>query len=421
MNDMLGGKYMNSEIISVGTELLLGQIDNINTRIISQKLSEIGINVFFHTSVGDNRERISSVFKIALERSDLIIFTGGLGPTLDDLTKETVAEVLRLELNYDEDTLNRIRAFFKKMQREMPENNKKQALVPEGAITIPNESGTAPGIILQTGEKIIILLPGPPNEMEPMLNKFVIPFLRKRLSNEVIKSRVLRFIGIGESSLEQKILDILKKQTNPTVAPLAKQGEVTLRITAKAKSEKDANELIEPIIQAIKERVGEYIYSYDNDPMEAVVGRMLIERRCTISIAESCTGGYLSHLLTNIPGISAVFDRGIISYSNKSKTEILNVPAEILKQKGAVSQETAISMASWIRKLSGTDLGVAITGIAGPDGGTPLKPVGLVFIALSTDSGDLCEKYLFNGNREAIKRRSALAALDLIRRYLKIR
>jgi nicotinamide-nucleotide amidase len=421
MNDMLGGKYMNSEIISVGTELLLGQIDNINTRIISQKLSEIGINVFFHTSVGDNRERISSVFKIALERSDLIIFTGGLGPTLDDLTKETVAEVLRLELNYDEDTLNRIRAFFKKMQREMPENNKKQALVPEGAITIPNESGTAPGIILQTGEKIIILLPGPPNEMEPMLNKFVIPFLRKRLSNEVIKSRVLRFIGIGESSLEQKILDILKKQTNPTVAPLAKQGEVTLRITAKAKSEKDANELIEPIIQAIKERVGEYIYSYDNDPMEAVVGRMLIERRCTISIAESCTGGYLSHLLTNIPGISAVFDRGIISYSNKSKTEILNVPAEILKQKGAVSQETAISMASWIRKLSGTDLGVAITGIAGPDGGTHLKPVGLVFIALSTDSGDLCEKYLFNGSREAIKRRSALAALDLIRRYLKIR
>lgn len=421
MNDMLGGKYMNSEIISVGTELLLGQIDNINTRIISQKLSEIGINVFFHTSVGDNRERISSVFKIALERSDLIIFTGGLGPTLDDLTKETVAEVLRLELNYDEDTLNRIRAFFKKMQREMPENNKKQALVPEGAITIPNESGTAPGIILQTGEKIIILLPGPPNEMEPMLNKFVIPFLRKRLSNEVIKSRVLRFIGIGESSLEQKILDILKKQTNPTVAPLAKQGEVTLRITAKAKSEKDANELIEPIIQAIKERVGEYIYSYDNDPMEAVVGRMLIERRCTISIAESCTGGYLSHLLTNIPGISAVFDRGIISYSNKSKTEILNVPAEILKQKGAVSQETAISMASWIRKLSGTDLGVAITGIAGPDGGTPLKPVGLVFIALSTDSGDLCEKYLFNGSREAIKRRSTLAALDLIRRYLKIR
>ncbi|QSQ10179.1 Putative competence-damage inducible protein [Koleobacter methoxysyntrophicus] len=412
---------MNSEIISVGTELLLGQIDNINTRIISQKLSEIGINVFFHTSVGDNRERISSVFKIALERSDLIIFTGGLGPTLDDLTKETVAEVLRLELNYDEDTLNRIRAFFKKMQREMPENNKKQALVPEGAITIPNENGTAPGIILQTGEKIIILLPGPPNEMEPMLNKFVIPFLRKRLSNEVIKSRVLRFIGIGESSLEQKILDILKKQTNPTVAPLAKQGEVTLRITAKAKSEKDANELIEPIIQTIKERVGEYIYSYDNDPMEAVVGRMLIERRCTISIAESCTGGYLSHLLTNIPGISAVFDRGIISYSNKSKTEILNVPAEILKQKGAVSQETAISMASWIRKLSGTDLGVAITGIAGPDGGTPLKPVGLVFIALSTDSGDLCEKYLFNGNREAIKRRSALAALDLIRRYLKIR
>lgn len=419
---MLGGKCMNSEIISVGTELLLGQIDNINTRIISQKLSEIGINVFFHTSVGDNRERISSIFKIALERSDLIIFTGGLGPTLDDLTKETVAEVLGLELNYDEDILNRIQAFFKGMHREMPENNKKQALVPEGAITIQNENGTAPGIILQTGEKIIILLPGPPNEMEPMLNKFVIPFLRKRLNNnEVIKSKVLRFIGIGESFLEQKILDILRRQTNPTVAPLAKQGEVTLRITAKAKSEKDANELIEPIIQIIKERVGEYIYSYDNDPLEAVVGRMLIERRCTISIAESCTGGYLSHLLTNIPGISAVFDRGIISYSNKSKIEILNVPAEILKQKGAVSQETAISMASWIRKLSGTDLGVAITGIAGPDGGTPLKPVGLVFIALSTDSGSFCEKYLFNGNREAIKRRSALAALDLIRRYLKIR
>ncbi len=409
---------MDAEIISVGTELLLGQIINTNAQYISQQLSELGINVFYQTSVGDNRNRLSSILKNALDRSDLIILTGGLGPTLDDITKEVVSEVMGLELYMDEKVLANIEAHFQKRGLKMSENNKRQALIPKGSRVIPNYNGTAPGIYIQANKKNIILLPGPPKEMKPMLKQFVLPYLRENFGCGLIKSKIINLVGISESSLEEKILDIIKNQSNPTIAPLAKEDGIILRITAKARTEKDASVLIEPVVNSIKERVGNYIYSYDNKPIQEVVGEILLERNCTISIAESCTGGYISHLLTNIPGISAVFNRSIISYSNESKIENLNVPPDILNSYGAVSKETAILMASGVRKLANTDIGLSVTGIAGPGGGTSEKPVGLVFVALSSYSGDFYEKHIFSGDREIIKKRSALAAFNLIRKYL---
>ena len=408
---------MDAEIISVGTELLLGQIINTNAQYISQQLSELGINVFYQTSVGDNRNRLSSILKNALDRSDLIILTGGLGPTLDDITKEVVSEVMGLELYMDEKVLANIEAHFQKRGLKMSENNKRQALIPKGSRVIPNYNGTAPGIYIQANKKNIILLPAP-KEMKPMLKQFVLPYLRENFGCGLIKSKIINLVGISESSLEEKILDIIKNQSNPTIAPLAKEDGIILRITAKARTEKDASVLIEPVVNSIKERVGNYIYSYDNKPIQEVVGEILLERNCTISIAESCTGGYISHLLTNIPGISAVFNRSIISYSNESKIENLNVPPDILNSYGAVSKETAILMASGVRKLANTDIGLSVTGIAGPGGGTSEKPVGLVFVALSSYSGDFYEKHIFSGDREIIKKRSALAAFNLIRKYL---
>ncbi len=409
---------MDAEIISVGTELLLGQIINTNAQYISQQLSELGINVFYQTSVGDNRYRLSYILKNALDRSDLIILTGGLGPTLDDITKEVVSEVMGLELNMDEKILTTIEVYFQKRGLKMSGNNKKQALIPKGAMVIPNYNGTAPGIYIQTNEKIIILLPGPPKEMKPMLKQFVLPYLQESFRCEVIKSKILNFVGIGESSLEDKISDIIKNQSNPTIAPLAKEDGVILRITAKAKTEKDAEALIKPVVNSIKKKVGNYIYSYDNKSIQEVVGEMLLEKKSTISIAESCTGGYISHLLTNVPGISAVLNRSIISYSNISKMEDLKVPSDILNNYGAVSKETALLMASGVRKLANTDIGLSVTGIAGPDGGTSEKPIGLVFVALSNYRGNFYEKHIFSGDREIIKKRSALAAFNLIRKHL---
>lgn len=409
---------MKAETIAVGTELLLGQISNTNAQIISKALQEIGVDVFYHTCVGDNEERIKRVFKIALERSDIIIFTGGLGPTMDDLTKETVASFLNLPLVLDEPSLERIKDYFKKRERPMTQNNYKQALVPEGSVPIINKKGTAPGVLLKYGEKIIIMLPGPPFEMEPMLVESVIPYLAK-LSKKTIFSRVLKFYGIGESLLEEKIKDLIVRQSNPTIAPLAKMGEVTLRITAKAQDLETAKKLIGPVEKEIEKRVGEYLYGYDGEQIEDIVARMLISGKISISIAESCTGGLLAHKLTNVPGISEVFDRGVVSYSNKSKQDLLYVKAETLEKYGAVSEQTAGEMAKGIRVISGTDIGVSITGIAGPGGGTPEKPVGLVYIGFADSKTLLVEKHLFTGDRMDIKQRSADAALHMIRKMLK--
>ncbi|MCR4430577.1 MAG: competence/damage-inducible protein A [Tepidanaerobacteraceae bacterium] len=408
---------MKAETIAVGSELLLGQISNTNAQIISKALQKIGIDVFYHTCVGDNEERIKQVFKIAMERSDIIIFTGGLGPTMDDLTKETVASFLNLPLVLDESSLKKIKSYFDKRGRTMTQNNYKQALIPEGSEPIMNKNGTAPGVLLKFCGKIIIMLPGPPFEMEPMLMESVIPYLSK-LSQKTIFSRVLKFYGIGESLLEEKIKDLIIIQSNPTIAPLAKMGEVTLRITAKAQDLETAEKMIQPIEKEIKDRVGEYFYGYDEERIEEIVAKMLISSKTTISIAESCTGGLLAHKLTDIPGISDVFDRCIVSYSNKSKQELLRVKAETIEKHGAVSEKAAAEMAEGIRILSGTDIGVSITGIAGPGGGTQEKPVGLVYIGFADLRNTIVEEYLFNGCRDVIKHRAANAALHMIRRML---
>ncbi|HHY14425.1 MAG TPA: competence/damage-inducible protein A [Thermoanaerobacterales bacterium] len=409
---------MDAEIISVGTELLLGQTTNTNAQYLSKELSDLGINVYFQTTVGDNESRLKKIFIKALDRSDIIIFTGGLGPTQDDITKEVVAKVLGLELIFNTDILNSMDDVFRQKGLEMSKNNEKQALIPKGAIYIENNYGTAPGIYIQKDDKTIILLPGPPKEMGPMVREFVLPKLRETFKCGIIKSKILRFAGIGESALEEAISDIIKNQSNPTIAPLAKEDGVTLRITAKAQTVERASAIIDPVVSLIKGRVGNYIYSYDNKSIQDVVGELLLKNKKTISLAESCTGGYVTHLLTNVPGISAVFDRSIISYSNTSKLEDLNVPLNVINDYGAVSENTAILMASGIRGLSKTDFGVGITGIAGPSGGSAEKPVGLVFIALSSKSGDLCERHLFSGDRETIKKRASRAVFNLIWRNI---
>lgn len=408
---------MKSEIISVGTELLLGQIVNTNAQIISQELQKIGMDVYYHTVVGDNKNRLMEVFHTAWNRSEVIILTGGLGPTQDDLTKETIAEYLKLPLILDENSLKKIREYFQKRQREMPINNMKQAMLPKGATAIPNQKGTAPGVILEKGGKTVIMLPGPPFEMEPMLKDYVIPFLSKKTS-AVIFSRVLKFYGIGESTLEEKIKDLMENQVNPTIAPLAKMGEVTLRITAKAGSTKEAMSLISPVESKIRQRVGEYLYAFDDEKIEDIVVRLLLEQNKTLAIAESCTGGLVSHKLTEVPGISKSLDRTIVSYSNRAKEEILFVKSETLEKYGAVSEQTAIEMAEGVKRISKTDIGLSITGIAGPTGGSSKKPVGLVYIAYADSLGCFVEKHFFSGNRSEIKERAANAALHLLRKNL---
>lgn len=408
---------MQAEIIAVGTELLLGQIANTNAQIISRALQEIGIDVYFHTCVGDNRERLLDVLEAGFKRSDIIILTGGLGPTKDDLTKETVASYLKLPLQLDEHSLNQIKSYFAKRERPYTENNYKQALVPEGALAIENKKGTAPGILLNKDGKTIIMLPGPPREMEPMLKDVVIPYLSK-MCNSTIFSRVMKFYGIGESALEEKLEDLISKQTNPTIAPLAKRGEVTIRLTAKAENRMAAEKIIKPVEEEITKRVGNFLYGFDDDTVEEMVARLLAKLNRTIAVAESCTGGLMAHKLTNIPGISKFFERGIVSYSNNSKEVLLKVKHDTIKKFGAVSEETAKEMAEGIRISAGTDIGVSITGIAGPDGGTPLKPVGLVYIGYS-DSNKCCvEKHIFSGGRTDIKEQSVNSAFHLVRKML---
>ncbi|SHF03117.1 competence/damage-inducible protein cinA [Caldanaerobius fijiensis DSM 17918] len=406
---------MKCEIISVGTELLLGQIANTDAQYISQELAPIGIDVYFHTAVGDNSERLKECLRIAWNRSDIIITSGGLGPTLDDLTKETIADFLGLKMVEYQEAYEHLQRYFK--GKKITQNNYRQAYFPEGSILLPNNNGTAMGAILEKCNKIIIILPGPPNELVPMFKESVIPYLIAK-SGYMIKSRVLRIFGIGESQVEDMIKEIIINQTNPTIAPLAKEGEVTLRITAKGKEEAIIDKMIQDMEEHIRDILGDYIYGIDDDSLESIVGQLLIKKGITISVAESCTGGLIAHKLTNIPGISSVFKLGTVVYSNEAKVDVLNVNSEVLKEKGAVSEETAIQMAQRIRQIGKTDLGLSVTGIAGPDGGTAEKPVGLVYIALAEDKNVICNKYNFNGNRLKNKNLASMYALDMVRRYL---
>jgi len=407
---------MNAEILAVGTELLMGQIANTNAQYISGRLPEVGVYVYYHSVVGDNPERLKEALKLALSRSDVVVMTGGLGPTKDDLTKETVAESFNRKLVLDNESLESIKGYFKKVGRTMVDSNIKQAYMPEGCIILKNERGTAPGCIIEDNGKTVIMLPGPPSEMKPMFDDVLNYFAQK--SSHRLVSKFLRIFGVGESLLEEKIMDLIENQTNPTIAPYAKEGEVTLRVTANCSNNEDPEAILAPTINEIKRRIGESVYSTEDKNLEDVVGELLIENNLTISLAESCTGGLISAVLTDIPGISAVFNRGIVCYSNEAKVANCNVNNDTLLKYGAVSRGTAIEMAKGIRINAGTDIGLSVTGIAGPGGGAESKPVGLVYIALADKDNVWCEEFVFAGNRRRVRNNSVLNALDMIRRYI---
>jgi len=400
------------EIICVGTELLLGDILNTNARYLSQKLAELGVNVYFQTVVGDNEQRLIDVISLAKKRSDLIILTGGLGPTSDDITKETVSKSLGLKLYTDENIENKLKDFFKKRNLKMVESNLKQALIPEGATVLENNNGTAPGIIITSQNKHFVILPGPPGELIPMFEQSVIPFIREQ-SKESITSRTLKLVGIGESEAASKIQDLIDTQTNPTVAPYAKELEVHLRLTAKGDT-KESIDLIDELENKIRERLGKFIYTTDEKSLEEVVVEKLINKNYTIATAESCTGGLLSSTLVNVSGVSTVFKEGVVTYSNEAKEKLLNVKAETLEKYGAVSEETAKEMANGIKNKSNSNIGIGITGIAGPEGGTVEKPVGLVYISIAIDDKTYVYKLNLSGNRMKIRRYSAKRALILL-------
>lgn len=407
------------ELVSVGTELLLGNIVNTNARYLSEKCAMLGLSVYYQTTVGDNEERLAEVIKTALNRSDIVILNGGLGPTEDDLTKETCAKVMGLPLVTDQHTEERLKEYYKGRKKEdLPESNWKQAVIPEGAVVFDNGNGTAPGLVVEQNGKTVILVPGPPNELYPMMEKQICPYLQKK-NEEVILSQMVKICGFGESKVEEMILDLIDKQTNPTLATYAKQGEVHLRVTARAATEEEAKKLLKPMVKEIKKRFGEAVYTTDEkETLTDVVVKLLKKHELTVTTAESCTGGLLAGTLVGIPGVSEVFREGFVTYSNKAKRKLLDVSKSTLKKYGAVSAQTAKEMAKGGVFATDADICVAITGLAGPDGATPEKPIGLVYIACYMNDKVHVEEFRFKGDRQKIRERSVVQALDVLRRSI---
>lgn len=408
---------MNAHIISVGTELLMGEILNTNTKYIAEELNIIGIDVYRQSVVGDNLSRIVSELTRAFEEADIVITTGGLGPTKDDLTKEAAAAFLKREMILDEATLDGLVKFFSKRGIAVNEGNKKQAYFPVGSVIIKNNNGTAPGCLIEFDLKTLIILPGPPKEVIPMMREYVLPYLEKR-SDKMFATKVVNIAGIGEGNMEEMILDLVENQSNPTIAPYAKEKGLTLRVTASAPSKEEAEILIEPVLEQIKERLGENIVAIGDTDLESVVSKMLIDKKLSISVAESCTAGLLAGRLVNYPGISAVFNQGYITYSDEAKIRMLGVTKETLEEYGAVSEQTAEEMARGAAQGSGSDIALSITGIAGPDGGSIEKPVGLVYIGLFIKGETKVKKLDLWGSRQNIRNRSVGEALDFLRREL---
>ncbi len=409
---------MKAEILAVGTEILLGDILNTNAQFLAQELATLGIDVYYQTVVGDNPKRLEDTIFHAFSRADLIITTGGLGPTEDDLTKETAAKYFEEELVLDERALGRIRKYFDKTGRKMTENNIKQAMVPaKHGIVLYNDNGTAPGIIMEKNGKIIVMLPGPPKEVVPMFRKQVRPYLERKQESTVV-SEILRVANVGESTMESMVKDIIDAQTNPTIAPYAKDSEAILRVTAKAESAEKAEEMIQPVMEKLKERLGEAAYAMGETNLQTVVAKMLLEQEKTIAVAESCTGGMVVSSLVEYPGISEVLLEGCVTYSNDAKMRRLGVQKETLDTYGAVSAETAAEMAEGIAKTSGAAIGISTTGIAGPDGGTEEKPVGLVYLGLSIDGVVKTKEIRLAGSRSRIRERAVYQALDWLRKEM---
>lgn len=409
---------MRAEIISVGTEILLGDIVNTNTQFLAKELASIGIEVYRQEVVGDNQDRLLGILEEALNRSDMVITTGGLGPTNDDLTKETACKFFNMDLELHQESLKALEEYFFKMGRKITESNYKQVYFPKEAIVLPNPNGTAPGAILEKNNKYIVILPGPPKEMKPMYLNHVKPYLIKK-GDGIIESKVVRVLGIGESMAAEKLKKFIENGVNPTVAPYAKEEDVIFRITAKAESQKEALKLIEPVKNQIEEILGQDVYGEGEETtIEMVVGDLLIKNNLKISTAESCTGGMIASRLVSVPGISDVFLEGAVTYANEAKVRTLNVKEETLKKYGAVSEETAREMAEGMAKRTGSDIAVVTTGIAGPGGGTEEKPVGLVYIGLYYKGEVYVCKNVFNGNRQKVRTKATVTALDMVRRKI---
>jgi nicotinamide-nucleotide amidase len=413
-------KNTSVSIVSIGTEILLGEIVNTNSQFLAVELANMGINVFEMVTVGDNRLRLLEYFEHALRKYDMVIATGGLGPTVDDISKETACEFFGLTPVINEEQLEYIRKIFARFGRPMTDNNIKQAMFPENAVILKNRAGSAPGCILEKEGKKIILLPGPPNEMKQMFEREVKPIL-SQLTDSVMYSEVVKVCGVGESAMEEMVREIIDEQVNPTVAPYAKTGECRLRVTAKAENIEIAKSLVAPVVKKLAERLGDNVYTVGNDTLAEVVVKRLIEKKLVITGAESCTGGMISSMLVDCPGVSAVLHESFVTYSNDSKIWLPGVSAETLKNFGAVSVECAKEMAEGLQKRSSADVTFAVTGIAGPDGGSEEKPVGTVCFALCHNGTTITELRRFNGDRANIRIRASIFMLDMIRRavYLK--
>jgi nicotinamide-nucleotide amidase len=411
---------LNAEIVAIGTELLLGQNLDTNSGWIAKELALLGIDVYGFQAVGDNERRLEAALKAACERSQVVISTGGLGPTVDDVTRKIGGRLAGKQLVFHDKLAKEIEDRFAKFRpgKPFPKVNLNQAFLPQGAIVIPNANGTAPGFIVKVGKSHLACLPGVPFEMKAMFEETLKPFLKGLgTTGAIIKSRVFRTTGIDESALNEKIKDIFESSTNPTVGVLAHWEGVDIRLTAKEENEAKADALIENLGKTLTTRLPNYIYGWDKDDLETIVGRMLTTRNMKVATAESCSGGLIAHRITQVPGSSNYFLRGYVVYSNEAKEQALGVTSSLINQKGAVSREVAEALAKGARKAAGSDVALSTTGIAGPGGGSADKPVGLVFIGLADDQGAQSFEFRFSGDRRSIKNRTSQAALEILRRY----
>ena len=407
---------MRTEIIAVGTELLLGEIVNTDAPMIAQGLAELGIGVYFQTVCGDNPDRLKSVLEVAKQRADLIITTGGLGPTADDLTKETIAAAFGKGLVRDEESMARLREHFE--GRTMTKNNEKQADVPDGCTVFQNDWGTAPACAFEGEGCLVIMLPGPPRECTPLFREKVMPFLEKRRGGALC-SRYVKVFGMGESEMASRLSRQMDTWENPTAAPYAKEGECLVRITAMGKDKEEAFAMTEPAVREVRQVLGDVVYGVDVDSLEQVVVQEMTARGLTLATAESCTGGLMGKRITDVPGASACYLGGVVSYQNEVKENLLGVRHETLISKGAVSEDTACQMAEGVRKALGADIGISTTGVAGPGGGTPEKPVGLIYVGISTGDKTWAVRILRpRQSRENLRRLASSTAFDLVRRHL---
>lgn len=406
---------LSAEIISVGTEILLGEITNTDAVAVARALSELGINAYYQTVVGDNPDRLESAVRNAKERADIIITTGGLGPTFDDLTKVVSARAFGKELVFSEDALLKIEAYFKKRGRKMTENNKRQAYLPEGCTVFVNDWGTAPGCAISENGKILIMLPGPPNECEPMIKYRMIPYLKKLTSSHLV-SHGIHIYGMGESEVESKIASFAETMTNPTLAPYAKDGEVVLRVTGKADDEKEADAMTRPVIERVCDILGDVVYSVDIGTLHETAFRVLREKGLTLATAESCTGGLVSKLITDISGASEVFYGGVCAYNNEIKEKVLGISHGLLEKYGAVSRECAEALAQSACEKFGTDAGIGVTGWADPETGDEKNPGGTVYVAVCLGGKTTVSKIYEPKSRIHSRNRAAQEAFNILRK-----